>query len=474
MFNQGLHANILAAMLDLAVMPPACQITTALDQQQQARVLQAEALVCAHEVYVTRKRHMHLCILLRLALQPNGDCDLLLSAVLQMQEGCAVSALGRGQLDALRSAMGLRPSSIARRPQQPAAAATAAASALDQADVEPILRKIRELIVVGVVVERGKGKIKASLKALHTALALAREHLPLDSLVTANLARHTLSVRLAAHGLDDSAAEPWRSYAAAVKEDTVATLPGGLPFELEYCMRRWESGTAFDLRPDESLFLALGPCSMEGAGASIAVGTFVDLMTYSMSGDMLHYPDSALSLQQRILYVQATALAVVEARRRGHAAASAGPGHLAPLVVQLSEYAKSCRGDLVRNVGLMGACGTPVQRQIQEGVTLTMNQCESLLLQASYSGVEDIKADSDLRTFCRVHSEQSMRAAREVDAARGRHACTRPGCDKTEQFSGQFKRCAGLGNTCRTPYCAAECQLQDWRRHKKEDGCRTS
>jgi len=212
---------------------------------------------------------------------------------------------------------------------------------------------------------------------------------------------------------------------------------------------------------------------MEGAGASVPLGTFVDLMTYAMSGDILHYPDSALSLQQRILYVQATALAVVEARRRGHAAASAGPGHLAPLVVQLSEYAKSCRGTLVQLAGLLGASGPPMQRQIQEGVTLTMDQCGSLLLQASYSGVEDIQADTDLREFSRVHSEQAMRATREVDAARGLRACTRPGCDKTEQFSGQFKRCAGLGNTCRVPYCsAAECQLPDWRRHKKEDGCR--
>ena len=175
---QGLSRDVLVSLLELGLvemykstsrmrqpcLPP---ITCSFSDHQQSMTLLAESLVLAHEVYVLRNRELCTGLLLKVVRQPSAENDGILVSALEMQESCTVSALSPSQLDALRAAVGLPPSSMARRPRLPAGLQRGISA------VAPVVLKIRELIATGLAVEYRRGKMKAAVKALYSALSLA-------------------------------------------------------------------------------------------------------------------------------------------------------------------------------------------------------------------------------------------------------------------------------------------------------------
>jgi hypothetical protein len=66
-----------------------------------------------------------------------------------------------------------------------------------------------------------------------------------------------------------------------------------------------------------------------------------------------------------------------------------------------------------------------------------------------------------------VVAARHRRAAEDI-ARHGLRACTLPECQQTEPYPKTFKVCSRCRAAC---YCSAAHQQQDWRRHKREDGC---
>jgi hypothetical protein len=59
------------------------------------------------------------------------------------------------------------------------------------------------------------------------------------------------------------------------------------------------------------------------------------------------------------------------------------------------------------------------------------------------------------------------RAAADV-ARRGLRSCALPACGATEEYPKTYKLCG----RCRgAAYCCAAHSAEDWKRHKREDGC---
>ncbi len=66
-----------------------------------------------------------------------------------------------------------------------------------------------------------------------------------------------------------------------------------------------------------------------------------------------------------------------------------------------------------------------------------------------------------------MNAEQQQAAA--ADAARhGLRRCALPACDAKEPHPKLFKLC---GRCHATAYCCKQHQTEDWKRHKREDGC---
>jgi hypothetical protein len=65
------------------------------------------------------------------------------------------------------------------------------------------------------------------------------------------------------------------------------------------------------------------------------------------------------------------------------------------------------------------------------------------------------------------HKEISARAAADV-ARHGLRSCALPACGATEAYQKTYKLCG----RCRSAaYCCAAHSKEDWKRHKREDGC---
>jgi hypothetical protein len=472
-FFTGLSRDPLSCLSEFAIgecmsgLSPVPQITASFDSSRNQ--LHAEALHFAHETYVTRGGVLLTGILSNrrwgVSMTASNDAMMLTAILTLSPQTGGFASMHPTHIDELRR--------VARLP--PLSQTVPQSVSVDVSAVAPVVLEIRELLAKGMITLRLDGRFRKALSAIHKALKLARHHLPADSLVTANVTRHALTMNLAPHECNDQAVDPQRSYAVALQDDD-ASPPGRLPFEMHICFQRWINGTLYELRPDESLFLGLGPC-FAPASHGLPVPNFVDLMSYA-AGDINHWPASAISMDQRVAYVQATMLALLEARRRGNAATSVGPGHdprFAGLVVGLDPEALPCRSSLVGML-LTSEPPAPGERPstvflIRSGVVLTFPQLKELLLLGSYSGAAAIQSDLDRDKQRTSILTAARQAARTVDAARGLCVCTRPGCDERESFALHFKRCTGLGNACKLPYCSAACHTADWKRHKQEDGC---
>jgi hypothetical protein len=70
-----------------------------------------------------------------------------------------------------------------------------------------------------------------------------------------------------------------------------------------------------------------------------------------------------------------------------------------------------------------------------------------------------------------MHMDRATHRQRvDADVARhGLRACALPECDAVEPHPKTFKICSRCRAVC---YCSAAHQAEDWKRHKREDGCK--
>jgi hypothetical protein len=111
------------------------------------------------------------------------------------------------------------------------------------------------------------------------------------------------------------------------------------------------------------------------------------------------------------------------------------------------------------------AAGALSQTEQAALCTLMLRICSaSATLGIPASGPSYAAASDELR------AERQRNAT--ADAARhGLRACALPECGKTEAHAKEFKMCG----RCRgVVYCSPAHQTADWRRHKREDGCKAA
>ncbi len=82
---------------------------------------------------------------------------------------------------------------------------------------------------------------------------------------------------------------------------------------------------------------------------------------------------------------------------------------------------------------------------------------------------QELLQGRDARLEVSKHGLSAFAASSAADLARhGLRSCALPACGATEAFPKTYKLCG----RCRgAAYCCAAHSKEDWKRHKREDGC---
>jgi hypothetical protein len=277
------------------------------------------------------------------------------------------------------------------------------------------------------------------------ALAAAEATLPGDSLVVAYLLQSVIHGRTAlTHDVVAAAQTP--GYADALTA-AWARDEQALPLS-QRCVAllhaRWRAGTLFSLTPEEAAFFAAlkKPCPSAEAyilGASHAACWWPALRTPAEE-------------EARVRGVHDGALrAALELEARGRLDGVI-PGTLDALHnLMVYSLLGSPQGLLQQ---LRSVCGlTPAD----ENALRSLQQHNSALRQGTVSGADELAA---IQT----------RGAADV-ARHGLRRCALPACGDTEPHPKAYKLCG----RCRgAAYCCAGHSKEDWKRHKREDGCKAA
>ncbi len=297
-------------------------------------------------------------------------------------------------------------------------------------------------------------RFSRAVELYERALAAAELALPRDSLVIASLLNELVTTHLAVWQ-----ANPASSPAAAdgIKLTTMRSLL--------LLHARWQAGTLFAPTAEEEAYLVENehPC----LPAPQMCGAFFYMRVAHCAGQLS--PAHAESCLQGV-YGALRAVLEMDARgmlernsRTGEAwpagGASAGSltvhSHLKFTVHRLVTAA------LCREAGMLfrmrATCGLSAAE-------------ETALCQLA----ERIKVECDSteqETWRRMDAcTESRQQTAAADAARhGLRRCALPSCDAQEPHPKLFKLC---GRCSGAAYCCKQHQTEDWKRHKREDGCK--
>jgi hypothetical protein len=86
----------------------------------------------------------------------------------------------------------------------------------------------------------------------------------------------------------------------------------------------------------------------------------------------------------------------------------------------------------------------------------------------SLAQIISLHLDGCARIGRKVMDEERQRAIDDV-ARHGLRRCALPDCGAMEPHPKAFKVCSRCRTAC---YCSAAHQRADWRRHKRDDGCK--
>jgi hypothetical protein len=331
--------------------------------------------------------------------------------------------------------------------------ADAAAAAAAAATVAPLLQLKRAANKAEKL-----ARFARALELYERAIAAAELAQPRDSLVIAALLNYLIIVRFIAEQ-----ASPTSSPAEAARKQMELRL------RLLYLLHaRSQAGTLFTPTAEETAYLVEGeypwlPAQMCGA--------YFYVIAAAKVGEAHRFfpPCSPAEAEARLQGLYGALRAALEMDARGmlerhpHTgqAWSASPGSSSPSVPNLkSAMHRLVTFALSNEAGLLpcmrAACGlSPAEetalRQLAERHKLTAERARQRLPQRTAA----------------VKAEKQQAAA--ADAARhGLRRCALPSCNVQEPHPKLFKLCG----RCRSAaYCCAQHCKEDWKRHKREDGC---
>jgi hypothetical protein len=280
------------------------------------------------------------------------------------------------------------------------------------------------------------------------ALKVADAALPRDSLITASLL-DSLAVACvfitagasATHAegnqLQDMVFAAWQSDTQAVTYSRRA---------LQICVERWNASKLFKHSADEAAYF-------EGVSAQV-LGARMFMSCANCAAVYWPPPVSAPELESRARAAHGALRAALELEARGAALDAHTVAVIkALLVVGLSgmAYDGLAHGGLLETLRL---CGMSTAEEA------ALHQLRQRLSAPAVDAA--VTRENDIARATVLHN-----AAADV-ARHGLRRCALPSCGDTEPHPKLFKLCG----RCRgAAYCCAAHSVEDWKRHKKEDGC---
>ncbi len=240
------------------------------------------------------------------------------------------------------------------------------------------------------------------------------------------------------------------------------------------CDARFRAGTLFNPTPDERAYF--DAC---GTTAHLAGG----LAYLNCANEVLSFwplPDEGLGaeVEARLRFVHGALRATLAMERRGFL-------HLRNFPTERQARLRYTHEDAVEGVTTFSLCSSAHKlledalyagRGLNWDVLRTMCDIspkeEKALRQLAERNRAKLRASDHNAAFIaeglnRHWAADRQRAAEDV-ARHGLRTCALPECGATEPQPKTFKVCARCRAVC---YCSAAHQQQDWRRHKREDGC---
>jgi hypothetical protein len=304
-----------------------------------------------------------------------------------------------------------------------------------------------------------------ALELYERALAAAEAMLPHNSLVIASLL-HTVSINrvkvrhyAACAGSDDAIMLTTSAVRAAMRDDAFAVQLTRRALVILHA--HWRAGTLIDvLTPDEREYFAIvNGSGLEAVPPNIreraidASGMDRYIMCAHDAVVMWPPPLGDTAAEDMAVRVNALHCALSAAVQWGRSSGTTPYGHITVTMLHtLLTLAVSSAADgwLLR---LRATCG--------------MTRDEEVQLRGLSSDISGLLAGCE-RVKDEYHVMERQRAIDDV-ARHGLRRCALPDCGAVEPHPKAFKVCS----RCRgAVYCSAAHQREDWRRHKRADGCK--
>jgi hypothetical protein len=306
---------------------------------------------------------------------------------------------------------------------------------------------------------QGRVRLLRAHELFARALAAADAVLPRDSLVAATLLYSMINTHVIWRaGIGEERTASVMRMAAAWRDDVGTLLPWAQR-GMNVLHARWRAGTLFTLTPEERAYCAgMGVPPLRAAGGEAYIAFAHEALTV--------WPPalrSAAEQEARLRGVHGALRAALELHARGYLR----PGALQDAMHLQDEFPRAVAemvsfalSDLRRVQQLRAVCGLT---RAEEAALRALGP--PLLSPSAILGRLQRAAAVD-------DSARKLRDGAAADVARhGLRACALPDCAAAEPHPKAFKLCA----RCRTAaYCCAAHQQQDWRCHKRDDGCRTA
>jgi hypothetical protein len=281
------------------------------------------------------------------------------------------------------------------------------------------------------------------------------------SLVVLGLLRDQLTAHFAAAGLhaEQGVVREERMTAVAQAAESRAVLARAC----DIARARWRAGTLFHPSPEEEAFYPGSNVLQTGIIALLELKALV-LMLHPAPDD----PDALCAVLDALR-------AALEADARGLLGLlpplqqpQSQPAALAAVTSEIDpESNTAARNGLQRLLQYaLGDGGRLIKLRTLHGLSFADEAALRALRQRVAASFET-ETDPD----CFVHTA-AMRQRAAADVARhGLRACALPECAAKEPHPKAFKLCG----RCRgVVYCSAAHQAEDWRRHKRDDGCKAA
>jgi hypothetical protein len=328
----------------------------------------------------------------------------------------------------------------------------AAAAAAAAEKVAPLLQLKHAAVRVSNL-----GRLARAVELYERVVAEAEATLPRNSLVTASCLGDAKSARFecaSAALRDGNNALKSGDFEATWSRDEHILLLSQRCMSL--CHDRFRAGTLFTLTPEELAFFA-------GAWIPAALQGAVAFWTCAHDAASFWPPTHTRAEEETRLHAIYDALrAALDVEPRGllHGGGAPAGAQLTPIV-----SAAIARELLVRFV-LNDDVGGGLLEQLRRVCGLTRVEEEALRRMVDWNCGPQAWSPHLQATL----AGQQQRAAADV-ARHGLRACALPECAQTEPHPKAFKVCG----RCRAGlYCSAAHQAEDWRRHKRADGCKAT